>query len=57
MGNCYRCGGKTKHYSGMLGYEAMKCNKCGHEYSETSKEEYEENKKLFKKNLNKLLTK
>lgn len=44
---CYRCGGKTKYYNGTLGYEAMKCTKCGHEYSETSRQEYDENKKKF----------
>ena len=44
---CYRCGGETKYREGALGYEAMKCKKCGHEYSETSSKEYDENKKKF----------
>lgn len=48
MVKCYRCGGETKYYHGMLGYEARRCQKCGHEYAETSKEEYESNKKHIK---------
>ena len=47
MVKCYRCGGTTKYYSGALGYEAMRCQKCGHDYAETSKEEYEQNKKQY----------
>ncbi len=47
-GKCYRCGGTTKYYDGALGYEAMRCQKCGHDYSETSKEEYNLNKKIWK---------
>jgi hypothetical protein len=42
---CYRCGGNKKYYDGALGYEAMKCEKCGHEYAETSPEDYERNKR------------
>lgn len=48
-GTCYRCGAPTTYYSGALGYESMRCtNKnCRHEYAETSKAEYEENKRKW----------
>lgn len=29
MKNKCLCGGKLKYYDGALGYEAMKCLKCG----------------------------
>ena len=45
---CYRCGGSLNYYHGLMGYEAMKCNKCGHEYAELTKEEYDLNKKVWK---------
>ena len=44
---CYRCGGTTKYYSGALGYEAMRCQKCKHDYTETSEKEYNENKRNY----------
>ena len=44
---CYRCGGKMKYYDGALGYEAMKCGKCGHEYGELTIEEFNLNKKVW----------
>jgi hypothetical protein len=47
MVKCYRCNGRTKFYSSCLGYEALKCLKCGHEYFETSKEEYLKNKEEY----------
>jgi len=47
MGKCYRCGGTTRYYGGALGYEAMRCMKCGHDYAETSPQEYAKNKKMY----------
>jgi len=47
MAKCYRCGGETKFYDGAMGYEAMVCKKCGHHYSETSKSEFDLNKKAW----------
>jgi len=47
IGDCYRCGGDTKYYDGLLGYEAMVCVKCDFHYNETSKEEWELNKKIW----------
>jgi uncharacterized Zn finger protein len=41
------CGGCLKYYHGGLGYEAMKCLKCGFMWDGINPEEHEEQKKAY----------
>lgn len=49
MKNDCVCGGETVKYDGMLGYEAMVCQRCGLHYNTYSKEEHEIQLKKYEK--------